>query len=153
MKTAEVKNLVIEVLNSLPKPFSNHIIDEVFGIIEKSPSLLTRYETLCSNLGNGVVNNWGGKWIALELGKSGEKQVPSKKSTLITSYSILDTDFSHSNTKLDRPLALKLLSEYYKENKERLPRNISDYREEIINLILTGLTAEGAFSEVLRINA
>ena len=104
-------------------------------------------------MGNGVVNNWGGKWIALELGKSGEKQVPSKKSTLITSYSILDTDFSHSNTKLDRPLALKLLSEYYKENKERLPRNISDYREEIINLILTGLTAEGAFSEVLRINA
>ena len=56
------------------------------------PGWLSRYDFLCTSLGRDVVNNWGGRWIALSLGKIGEQQVPAKKSKLIGSYSVLDPD-------------------------------------------------------------
>ena len=92
MKTEQVKTLVLRVLDSIPEPYSHHIIGEVFFRIENDSSLLGEYDRLCEVLGRDVVNNWGGRWIARRLGKVGERQVRSKLSSLIRSYSILGTD-------------------------------------------------------------
>jgi hypothetical protein len=83
MRTADVKALVREVLESLPRPYSDHVVDDVFSSIEQNPAWLQRYESECAVLGKNVANTWGGYWIANALGKVGEHQVPAKKSTLI----------------------------------------------------------------------
>jgi hypothetical protein len=36
MRTAQVKLLVREVLATLPKPYSEHVIDDVFGAVERN---------------------------------------------------------------------------------------------------------------------
>lgn len=148
MRTADVRTLVQEVLDSLPKPFSHHVIDEAFAAIEQNPSWLSRYDSLCTSLGRDVVNNWGGRWIALSLGKVGEQQVPSKKSRLIGSYSILDTDAKVRRPSRDE--ALQLMSDYYRSHKAALPPNIRNHRDLIVDLLVEGVTAEDAFSEALK---
>ncbi len=47
--------------------------------------------------------------------------------------------------KVKRPDATKLMAEYYKENKHQYPDSIKQYREEIIVMIMEGLTPEKAF--------
>lgn len=145
MKTEQVQTLVLGVLKSIPEPYSHHIIDEVFSRIEQDASLLSEYERLCDVLGRDVVNNWGGRWIALKLGKVGEKQVPSKLSSLIGSYSILDTDLIVPLTESD---ARKQMSDYFMSNKSDLPSGIREHREQIISLILSGMSVEEAFEAV-----
>lgn len=148
MRTADVRKLVCEVLDTLPTPYSHHVIDETFAAIEMSPLWRARYDALCSKLGRDVVNNWGGRWIAVALEKGGEQQVPSKRSTLIGSYSILDTD-----AKTRRPSkedALQLMSDYYRSHKASLPTANGSHRALILELIMDGLTPEEAFSEALK---
>ena len=145
MKTEQVQTLVLGVLKSIPEPYSHHIIDEVFSRIEQDASLLSEYERLGDVLGRDVVNNWGGRWIALKLGKVGEKQVPSKLSSLIGSYSILDTDLIVPLTESD---ARKQMSDYFMSNKSDLPSGIREHREQIISLILSGMSVEEAFEAV-----
>jgi hypothetical protein len=64
MKTSDVEVLVREVLLTMPQPYSEHVIDEVFFAIESEPRWHQDYERLCSSLGKSVVNSWGGYWIA-----------------------------------------------------------------------------------------
>ena len=148
MRTAAVRTLVLEVMDSLPKPFSHHVIDEAFAAIEQNPSWRSRYDFLCNSLGRDVVNNWGGRWIGISLGKIGEQQVPSKKSTLIGSYSILDTDAKVR--KPNRDEALQLMSDHYRSHKASLPQSIRNHRDLIVDLLMEGVTAEDAFSEALK---
>lgn len=149
MRTADVKALVREVLESLPKPYSEHVIDDVFSSIEKNPSWLHRYESECSVLGKTVVNTWGGYWVANALGKVGEHQVPAKKSTLIGSYSVLDTDAKTVLRKPKEPEALKLMSDYYYAHVAELPPNIKKYRELIVELVMEGMPVADAFAMVV----
>ena len=88
-KTQEVKNLVEEVLASLPRPYTADVIDDVFHAIESCPQWLREYDRLCRKLTKKVVNQQGGLWVAKALGKKGSQPVPSKKSTLIDTYSKL----------------------------------------------------------------
>ena len=148
MKTADVKRLVNEVLASLPTPYSENIIDEVFFAIEKSPDWRKEYENIAVNLGKTVVNTWGGYWIANALGKIGEHQVPSKKSTLIGSYSILDTDVVRPTRKPKEAEALQLMSDYFQLHKSELPADIRKHREFIIELLMEGMLPVEAFSMV-----
>ena len=92
MKTSDVKSLVREVLATIPTPYSEQVIDEVFQAIEADPRWHREYEADCATLGKTTVNTWGGYWIANALGKVGEHQVPSTRSKLIGSYPVLDTD-------------------------------------------------------------
>ena len=89
MRTAGVKKLVGMALDNLPKPYTEHVIDEAFQEIENSPELMVEYEGLCKQLGKTTVNTWGGYWIANALGKTGLEQVPAKKNKLIQTYSRL----------------------------------------------------------------
>lgn len=44
------------------------------------------------------------------------------------------------------PEALQLLSDYYRDNKKQSPTTVSDFREEIVDLLKKGKTPEEAFS-------
>lgn len=146
MRTAEVRTLIRDVLSNMPGPYSHHVIDEVFEAIERNPIWRQRYDVLCTKLGRDVVNNWGGRWVAITLGKAGEQQVSSKKSTLIGSYSILDTDAKTVARKPNKNDAINVMAEYYKAHKAQLPSNIKDFREAIIQLLMDGLSPEDAFA-------
>jgi len=148
MKTSDIRSLVQEVLRSLPQPYSEHVIDDVFHTIEVSATWRKEYEALCELLGKSVVNTWGGRWISIALGKVGEQQVPSKRSSLIGSYSLLDTDARPIARRPKEPEALQRMSDYYFANKERLPSDIRKYREPIVALIMEGVSPEEAFAAV-----
>ncbi len=149
MKTNGVKNLVNTVLSTFPKPYSEHIIEEIFISIENNPQWLLEYEGLCVDLGKTVVNSLGGYWIGRALGKHGKKQVQSKKSALLGSYSILDTDTVPVARKPKESEALQLMAQYYQANKASLPSNIKIYRTEILELLVDGISPEEAFNTVL----
>lgn len=149
MITIDVRTLVREVLDTMPAPYSHHVIDEVFAAIEHQPDWRHRYDALCSSLGRDVVNNWGGRWIALTLEKVGEKQVPSQKSKLIRSYSILDTDATVVR-KPNKAEALQLMSDYYKSHRAELPRDVRERRDLIVALLLEGVPVEEAFAEAMK---
>jgi hypothetical protein len=139
---------VREVLSSIPQPYSEHVIDDVFYAIETSAEWSQVYDSICSALGKSVVNNWGGYWVANALGKTGEQQVPRRKSSLITSYSLLDTDAKTVVRKPKEPDALQLMSDYYHAHKANLPNDIAKFRESIIDLLMEGIPAAEAFSAV-----
>jgi hypothetical protein len=150
MKTSKVRKLVHEALDFLPKPYTEHVIDEVFLAIEQNPKWRQRYDDACAELGKMVVNNWCGYWIANALGKIGERSVPSKKSTLIGAYSILDTDAKPPAHKPKKPEALQMMSDYYRAHRAELPADVSKYRELIIEFLMEGMSPEEAFAMVLK---
>jgi hypothetical protein len=150
MKTSGVKAMVREVLETLQTPYTEHVIDDVFQAIELNPKFLSRYHGLCDELGKTVVNNWCGQWVAHALGKTGEVQVPSRRSTLIGSYSLLDTDVTTIARKPNEEEALQLMFDYYRANKAQLPTDIRLHRDAIVELIMAGVSAQHAFSAVMR---
>jgi hypothetical protein len=150
MKTSGVKAMAREVLETLQRPYTEHVIDEVFQAIELNPRFLSRYHALCDELGKSVVNTWCGQWVAHALGKTGEVQVPSRRSTLIGSYSLLDTDMATVARKPNENEALQLMFHYYQANKDRLPADIRLHRDAIVELIMAGISAQDAFSAVAR---
>jgi hypothetical protein len=150
MKTAGVKSLVQEVLDSLPTPYTEDVIDEVFGAIESSPAWRRRYDSLCDELGKTTVNTWGGYWTANALGKLGERQASAKRSTLIGSYSLLDTDAVPSKRKPKEPEARQLVFDHFRASKADLPDEIRNYREELVLLVMDGMTTDEAFDMVLK---
>lgn len=151
METTDVRNLVTEVLLSLKQPYSEHVIDEVFHAIESSSRWRPEYEGLCIKHTKTTVNSLGGYWIGRNLGKRGKKQVPSKQSKLIGSYSLLDTDAVPASSKPKEAEARELMSQYWQAQKSNLPpvEDMKKYRESIIELIMDGVTPEAAFNIVL----
>ena len=90
MRTVGIKRLVEEALASLPQPYTEDVIEDVFCAIESNANWRREYEDLCSEFGKTVTNTSGGSWIAKAVGKTGLRQVPTVKSSLIQSYSKLD---------------------------------------------------------------
>lgn len=146
MKTSDVRSLVQEVLRSLPQPYTEHVIDEVFHAIESNPAWLREYASLCDILGKTTVNTWGGRWIGITLGKVGEQQVPSRRGSLLGSYSLLDTDAKLIARKPKEQEALQMMADYFFANREHLPADIRKYREQIVALIMEGVPPEEAFT-------
>ncbi|MEJ5991628.1 hypothetical protein WG902_16615 [Ramlibacter sp. PS3R-8] len=150
MRTAEVKLLMREVLANLPKPYSEDVIDDVFGAVERNRGWKQRYEAQCDSLGRSVVNAWGGYWVANAVGKAGERQVPSKQSSLIGSYSVLDTDAIQVTRKPKDGEARELMADYYRVHQAELPAEIRKHRELIVELLMEGMPVEKAFQMVLK---
>jgi hypothetical protein len=88
VRTAGVKLLVEEVLASLPRPYSEDVIDNVFCAIERNPKWRQRYDDLSHELTKTVVNTWGGYWIGHAVGRTAQRHVTAT-SSLIESYSKL----------------------------------------------------------------
>jgi hypothetical protein len=141
MRTAGVKRLMDDVLSSFPKPHTEDVVDEVFHAIENQPSWLKQYEDLCAELGKTTVNTWGGFWIA---------HIPAVKSKLIESYSKLTrgTPAAKKRKKIKEPDALKMMSDFYLGNRDKLPTSIVKHREVIVELLVEGYTPEEAFAKV-----
>ncbi len=52
--------------------------------------------------------------------------------------------------RIKRPAALSLMSEHYSKHRAELPPNIAEKRELILELLMEGFSAEGAFAEALK---
>ena len=91
-KTEGVKNLVKEVLISLPEKFlTENVTDEVLCAIEKNH--MGDYGKLCKQLGKDVVNQWVGQWTkALLDAETIDNSVPSKKNGISGDYTTLKFD-------------------------------------------------------------
>ena len=148
MRTDTVKQLVNESLESLPKPCTDDVIDEVFHAIEINAAWFKEYERLCVDLGKDVVNQSGGHWIAHALGKSGGQTRASVKTSLISFYSKLVPRVKAANAKRKEAEALELMSAYYYQHKAELSRETPLFREHIVQLIMDGVSPEAAFAEV-----
>jgi hypothetical protein len=88
-KTAGVERLVRDALHQISEPYGEDIIEDVCLVIERNADLLQRYEALSTDLRRGVVNNWIGQYTKQIVGMQTIRQVDSKRSKLITSYTKL----------------------------------------------------------------
>lgn len=88
-KTEEVFEMVQEVLNTIPEPYSEDITDEVCFKIEMNPEWNRQYYNLCAELQRHVVNNYLGAYTKEITGRRSLKQVPAQKSSIIKSYTKL----------------------------------------------------------------
>jgi hypothetical protein len=149
MRTARLKAMMEEVLKSLPKPYSEDVIEDVFVAIENNPKWHKEYEDLHYNLGKGMVNPWGGFWIAHITGRTPGEQVSATRTKLIESYAKLAKGPKVAATKMKEPEALKTMSDYFFTNKETLPASVREHRSLILELIKSGFAAADAFAKVL----
>lgn len=150
MRTVRLKQLVDDVLKSLPVPHTEDVIEDAFCAIEQNPKWRKTYDALVYELGKTAVNSWAGFWIAHAEGRTGEQQVPAQRATLLDSYSRLTTKSAlKPGKKLKEPEALKLMSDHFQANRDGLPSGIRDQRGLILALLREGFTAEVAFSKAL----
>lgn len=148
MRTSGVKKLVNAVLASLPEPYTEDVIEDVFCAIEQNPEWRREYDALCSDLGTTVVNTWGGFWIANAVGKSGQRQVPSTRSRLIKSFSKLDAPAVATKGNRKKGNASRVMSEYYQAHRDDLPADVQKHRDLIMELLMKGIPPEEAFAMV-----
>lgn len=149
MRTSDAKQLMADVLASLPQPHGCDIMDDVYYEIEQRIDWRRRYGVLCDALGKTAANNWCGFWIAnLENRRRGE-QVPTAKSRLIATYSRLVEVAEAPRKKVKEADAVENMAAYFQENRSRLPPAIRKHRETIVELLMAGISAEDAFSTVV----
>ncbi len=149
-KTAGINALVRDVLEALPRPYTENVIEDVFLAVENEPALLARYETECDALTKTVANNWVGMYVGNILGKVGTRQVKSTRSKLAGSFSVLDTDARTVARKPKEDEARQLMSDYYMAHRHELPESVRQFREVIVELIMEGKSPVEAFSFVLK---
>jgi hypothetical protein len=145
MRTAGVKRLVGLALSSLPHPHSEDVIDEVFQAIERHPEWRKEYDDLCKELGQTVVNTWGGFYISSAEGGQSLRQIPAKRSTLLQTYSKLVPSHSSKPRKRKEAEARQLMADYYAKHKANLSLDIRAHREAIVDLIMEGASPDEAF--------
>jgi hypothetical protein len=145
MRTIGVKRLIELAILSVPKPYTEDIIEDVFLAIERNEAWLIEYEGLCTDLTKTVVNNWVGVWVSKYVGRTGAQQTTSSRSRLAGSYSKLTTAGSKLGGKRKEAEALQLMSDYYQAHKATLPANIRDRRSSIVELLMEGIEPKDAF--------
>ena len=89
-RTKGVKTLVRDVLAIMPKPYSEDIILDVCMAIEHNLEWRERYDQLCDDLRDAVVNPLIGQLVKEETGLISLREVSTKgKSHIIKSYTKL----------------------------------------------------------------
>ena len=88
-KTESVYELVNEVLGTIPEPYGEKIIEDVFLAIESRATWRTRYNQLVDELSKDVVNNWIGRYAKQVTGLKTVLQVTAIRSKIVGSYSKL----------------------------------------------------------------
>jgi hypothetical protein len=85
-----IKVLVQDVLAIFPKPYSEDIILDVCMAIEHNPEWRRRYDDLCDELRDAVVNSGISQYIKEETGLVSLYEVSTKgKSHILRAYSKL----------------------------------------------------------------
>ena len=88
-KTQGVYDLVQSILQTLPEPYGEDSIEDVFVALDTDPSLLARYHELSADLGESVVNQWIGKYTQHITGMQQLREVTAKRTKLIKGYTKL----------------------------------------------------------------
>jgi hypothetical protein len=78
-KTAGVRQLVGDVLNSFREPFGEDVIEDVCVAIESNPRWRNQYNELARVLRSWVVNNWIGMYVRDLTAMKALRQVPAKR--------------------------------------------------------------------------
>ena len=89
LKTANVKSLVEEVIDSLGHPRNEHVTLVVFKEIEGNPKWLGQYQNVCNEHGKLVVNQRIGRCTLDILNAVSIQQVPAEGTNLTQTYSTL----------------------------------------------------------------
>lgn len=153
ISTEPIKALFTEVLDSLPRPLTEDVTDDVFYAIEKTPDWMRRYSDLCEIRTKKTVNTWGGYWVANAVERIGLSQVAAQKSTLILSYSKLDRPAPPKSFKKNtEDNAREQVFAYYKVNSATLPSKARALREEIVALVISGMSPTDAFAVALNLS-
>jgi hypothetical protein len=149
MQTLRLKQLVNEVLESLPLPHTEDVIEDVFLAIERNPAWHKTYEGMVYELGKPAANAWTGFWISHAENRVGDQRETAARTTLLESYSKLAAPAPKRGKKVKEPEALKAMHEHFQANRANLPPSIRNFREMIVTLIMEGIEPEVAFSKVL----
>jgi hypothetical protein len=149
MRAARLKSLFEEALKSLPKPYTEDVVEDVFVAIEGDPRWKKEYDDLQYNLHKNVLNPWGGFWVAHLTGRIAGEQVSASRTSLIESYAKLAKGPKPASKKVKEPEALKAMSEYFFANKDTLPSAVRENRSLILELIKAGIGVADAFAKSL----
>lgn len=149
MQMTAVRRLVEDVLATVPKPYAEDVVDEVFHAIEQRPEWRRRYDELAALLGKKVVDSRAQFWIANYARRSLGDTAPAKKSKLIESYTKLDKHGDKRGKKRKEPEALKTMSDYYQTHRAGLPHTIAAQREVIVEMLMEGYSPEEAFARAV----
>ena len=149
MHTLRLKQLIDQVLESLPQPYTVDVIEDAFNAIENNEMWRKTYDQIVYKLGKPMTNAWGGFWIAHSLGKLAEPQAAATRGTLLDSYAKLVKPAEKRAKKVKEPEAVRLMHDHYQAHRDHLPAAIKDHREVIVALIMGGIAPEIAFSKAL----
>lgn len=144
-----LKRLVDQVLERLPKPHTENVVEDVFVAIEGDPTWRATYDRMVYESGKAAVTAWASFWISHAEQRTGDQRETAARSTLIESYSRLATPTAKRNKKVKEPEALKVMHEHFLAHREKLPSAIRDYREVIVALLMDGIGTEAAFAQAL----
>ena len=88
-KTEGVKTLVQDVVRTFSQSYGEDIIEDVALAIEYHRVWRKRYDELCAELSQDVVNQWMGQYTKEATGLKTLREVEARRSKLITAYSKL----------------------------------------------------------------
>ena len=88
-KTEGVELLVKDALNTFSEPYGEDIILEVCQSIEANSDWMRSYNELCDELSQNVMNNWIGIYTKSLTGLRTVREVDTKDSGIIKSYTKL----------------------------------------------------------------
>jgi hypothetical protein len=149
MKSLRLKNLVDEVLEQLPKPRTDDVIEDVFLSIEGNEIWKASYDRMVYESGKAAVIAWTGFWVSHAEQREGDQRQTAARSSLIESYSKLDVKTAKRGKKVKEAEALKAMHEHFIANRATLPPDTRDYREVILALIMDGIATDAAFARAL----
>lgn len=144
-----LKQLVEQVLQRLPQPHTERVIEDVFLAIEGEPGWRSTYDRVVYESGKAVANSWASYWIAHAVKRMGDQRETASRATLIQSFLLLVTPVAKRNKKMTQPEALRAMHEHFVANRASLPEGIRDYREMILALMMDGVSTESAFAQAL----
>lgn len=149
MPNLRLKQLVDQVLESLPVPHTENVIEDVFVAIEGDPVWRSTYDRMVYESGKPLVTAWAGFWISHAEKRTGDQRETAARSSLIESYARLVNPAEKRNKKVKEPDALKAMHDHFLAHRADLPSGIRDYREMIVTLIMDGIGTEAAFAQAL----
>jgi len=147
MRLTGTRQLVEDVLDTLPKPYTEDTVDEVFHAIENRPEWRRRYDVLVTSLGRKVVEARAAFWIANYVGRSLGDEASAQKSKLVENYPKLKKPGEKRGKKMKEPEALQAMSTYYQAIRATLPASISSHRDVIVEMLMEGYSVEDAFAK------
>jgi hypothetical protein len=148
-RSLRLKQLVDLVLEKLPKPHTEDVIEDVFVAIEANADWRKSYDRMVYESGKPAVHSWAGFWISHAEQRTGDQRETAARSSLIESYSKLVAPATKRGKKVREPEALKVMHDHYLANRAALGPDIRDHREVIVALIMDGMTVEKAFAQAV----